>query len=103
MFNTTLKTELAARTAEVTEYKGLISALERSMAVVEFDLNGKVLRANDNFLKTLGYSRDQLAGKSHREFCLPALTNSPAYRHLQTRGRPRQDHLAGGKLQPGAG
>ena len=61
MFNTTLKTELAARTAEVSEYKGLISALERSMAVVEFDLNGKVLRANDNFLKTLGYSRDQLA------------------------------------------
>ncbi|WP_256581237.1 MULTISPECIES: PAS domain-containing protein [unclassified Pseudomonas] len=79
MFNTTLKTELAARTAEVTEFKGLISALERSMAVVEFDLNGKVLRANDNFLKTLGYSRDQLAGKSHRDFCLPALTNSPAY------------------------
>ena len=79
MFNTTLKTELAARTAEVSEYKGLISALERSMAVVEFDLNGKVLRANDNFLKTLGYSRDQLASKSHRDFCLPALTNSPAY------------------------
>ena len=46
MFNTTLKTELAARTAEVTEYKGLISALERSMAVVEFDLNGKVLRGH---------------------------------------------------------
>ncbi len=79
MFNTSLKTELAARTAETTEYKGLIAALERSMAVVEFDLNGKVLRANDNFLKTLGYSREQLAGKSHREFCLPALTNSPAY------------------------
>lgn len=79
MFNTTLKTELAARTAEVTEYKGLISALERSMAVVEFDLNGKVLRANDNFLKILGYSASQLAGKSHRDFCPPALTSSPTY------------------------
>jgi methyl-accepting chemotaxis protein len=79
MFNKSLKTELAARTAEVTEYKGLISALERSMAVVEFDLNGKVLRANDNFLKILGYSASQLAGKSHRDFCLPALTSSPAY------------------------
>ncbi|OIN46326.1 chemotaxis protein [Pseudomonas azotoformans] len=79
MFNKSLKTELAARTAEVTEYKGLISALERSMAVVEFDLNGKVLRANDNFLKTLGYSASQLAGKSHRDFCPPALTSSPAY------------------------
>ena len=79
MFNKKLKTELTARTAEVTEYKGLISALERSMAVVEFDLNGKVLRANDNFLNILGYRSDQLAGKSHRDFCLPALTNSPAY------------------------
>ncbi|KTC37490.1 chemotaxis protein [Pseudomonas sp. ABAC21] len=79
MFNKSLKTELAARTAEVTEYKGLIAALERSMAVVEFDLNGKVLRANDNFLKTLGYSAAQLAGKTHRDFCLPALTGSPAY------------------------
>ncbi|GAA0410898.1 methyl-accepting chemotaxis protein [Pseudomonas extremaustralis] len=79
MFNTTLKNELVARTAEISEYKGLITALERSMAVVEFDLNGKVLRANDNFLKVLGYSGAQLAGKSHRDFCLPALTASPAY------------------------
>ena len=79
MFNTTLKNELLARTAEISEYKGLITALERSMAVVEFDLNGKVLRANDNFLKVLGYSSAQLAGKSHRDFCLPALTASPAY------------------------
>ena len=79
MFNNALKTELAARKAEVTAYKGLNAALERSMAVVEFDLNGKVLRANDNFLKTMGYSADQLASKSHRDFCLPSLTSSPAY------------------------
>jgi methyl-accepting chemotaxis protein len=79
MFNQALKTELAARRAEVTEYQGLIAALERSMAVVEFDLNGKVLRANDNFMKTLGYSAAQLAGKTHRDFCPPALTSSAAY------------------------
>ena len=79
MFNQALKTELAARRAEVAEYQGLIAALERSMAVVEFDLNGKVLRANDNFMKTLGYSSAQLAGKTHRDFCPSALTSSPAY------------------------
>ncbi|MBK5411765.1 PAS domain-containing protein [Pseudomonas sp. TH34] len=79
MFNKTLKTELAARTADVAEYKGLMAALERSMAVVEFDLNGKVLRANDNFLQALGYRPDELSEKSHRDFCLPALTNSAAY------------------------
>ncbi len=79
MFNQALKTQLAARTAETTEFKGLIAALERSMAVVEFDLNGKVLRANEKFQTTLGYTADQLIGKSHREFCLPALTSSPSY------------------------
>ncbi|NVZ91178.1 PAS domain-containing protein [Pseudomonas yamanorum] len=79
MFNKTLKTELAARTADVAGYKGLMAALERSMAVVEFDLNGKVLRANDNFLQALGYRPDELSAKSHRDFCLPALTNSAAY------------------------
>ncbi len=82
MFNKTLKTELTARTAEVVEYKGLITALERSMAVVEFDTNGKVLRANENFMNTLGYSAEQLVGKAHRDFCLPALTSSPAYAAL---------------------
>ncbi len=79
MFNKTLKTELAARTADVAGYKGLMAALERSMAVVEFDLNGKVLRTNDNFLQALGYRPDELSAKSHRDFCLPALTNSAAY------------------------
>jgi len=79
MFNKTLKTELAARTADVAGYKGLMAALERSMAVVEFDLNGKVLRANDNFLQALGYRADEWSTKSHRDFCLPALTNSTAY------------------------
>ncbi|MGE8097648.1 methyl-accepting chemotaxis protein [Pseudomonas fluorescens] len=79
MFNNALKTELAARMADVAEYKRLIAALERSMAVVELDLNGKVLRANDNFLQALGYRTDELVGKSHRDFCLPTLTSSPAY------------------------
>ncbi|WP_256660070.1 PAS domain-containing protein [Pseudomonas sp. R2-37-08W] len=69
MFNKTIKDELEARKAEVVGYKGLFEALGRSMAVVEFDLDGKVLRANDNFLVTMGYSADQLLGKSHRDFC----------------------------------
>ncbi|NCE83736.1 chemotaxis protein [Pseudomonas sp. Q1] len=79
MFNKALKAELAARTAEITQYKGLFAALDRSMAVVEFDLTGKVLRSNENFQKTMGYTADQLVGKSHRDFCPSELTGSPAY------------------------
>jgi methyl-accepting chemotaxis protein len=79
MFNKLLKNELAARTAEVVEFKGLIAALERSMAVVEFDLTGKVLRANENFLRIMGYREDELLSKSHQDFCSPNLTRSREY------------------------
>lgn len=65
MFNKSLKDELEARKAEVQSYKGLFEALGRSMAVVEFGLDGKVLRANDNFLAAMGYAAEQLHGKSH--------------------------------------
>ncbi|WP_260407507.1 PAS domain-containing protein [Pseudomonas cichorii] len=73
MFGTKIKAELAAMKAEVDGLKGLMCALERSMAVAEFDLDGKLIRANDNFLTAMGYRAEELAGKNHREFCSPAL------------------------------
>ncbi|PTQ67491.1 PAS domain-containing methyl-accepting chemotaxis protein [Pseudomonas sp. GV071] len=82
MFSKNLKLELAARTAEVEGFKGLMAALERSMAVVEFDLDGRVRRANQNFLDTLGYRADQVVGKAHREFCTAAHANSKEYLDL---------------------
>lgn len=45
-------------------------ALQRSTAVIEFDAEGNVLSANDNFLKLFGYSLAQVKGKHHRLFCL---------------------------------
>ena len=79
MFDKKLKSELAARTAELAGFQGLVGALERSMAVVEFDLEGRVLRANDNFLAAMGYRADQLSGKAHRDFCSASLTRSKEY------------------------
>lgn len=90
MFNKTLKSELTARTAELTTYKGLVGALERSMAVVEFSPDGKVLRANENFLNTMGYRAEQLTSLSHRDFCSPALTNSAEYREFWNQLRAGQ-------------
>jgi methyl-accepting chemotaxis protein len=71
-------------------YKGLVGALERSMAVIEFSPDGKVLRANENFLKTMGYREDQMAGLSHRNFCTPALAGSAEYREFWDRLRAGQ-------------
>ncbi|MGY4641364.1 methyl-accepting chemotaxis protein [Pseudomonas sp. TE24901] len=68
----------------------LLEAIERSMAVIEFDLHGNVLRANDNFLKTLGYRAEQILGQPHRMFCTPAFARSAEYNQLWTQLRNGQ-------------
>jgi len=52
----------------VNELKGLREALDKSQAVIEFSMDGTILTANNNFLKTLGYSLDEIKGKHHRIF-----------------------------------
>nr|WP_273820352.1 PAS domain-containing methyl-accepting chemotaxis protein [Pseudomonas asplenii] len=63
----------------------LLAAIDRSMAVIEFDLDGIVLRANDNFLKTMGYRQEQVLGQPHRMFCSPAYARSAEYSQLWSR------------------
>ncbi len=68
------------RTISVSrEHEDMLKALNRSTAVIEFSLDGTILRANDNFLRTMGYSGEQIVGKHHRIFCEPQEVNSPAY------------------------
>ncbi|CAE6944161.1 Biofilm dispersion protein BdlA [Ectopseudomonas oleovorans] len=61
------------------EHENLIKALQRSTAVIEFNLDGEVLTANQRFLDAMGYSLQQIQGKHHRIFCDPSEVNSPAY------------------------
>ncbi|MDQ8021468.1 MAG: PAS domain-containing methyl-accepting chemotaxis protein [Moraxellaceae bacterium] len=61
------------------EHENLILALQRSMAVIEFNLQGEVLTANDRFLEGMGYTLAQIQGKHHRLFCEPEEYNSPRY------------------------
>ncbi|SDZ68225.1 methyl-accepting chemotaxis sensory transducer with Pas/Pac sensor [Pseudomonas sp. NFIX28] len=68
------------RTIEASrEHENLIGALVRSTAVIEFDLNGNVLAANERFLQGMGYSLAQIQGKHHRTFCEPEEYNSAEY------------------------
>ncbi|SDZ03221.1 PAS domain-containing methyl-accepting chemotaxis protein [Pseudomonas sp. NFIX28] len=69
----------------IAEQASLLEAIDRSMAVIEFDLDGTVLRANDNFLKTMGYRAEQVIGHPHRQFCTPELVRGHQYRELWTR------------------
>ncbi|NEV75574.1 PAS domain-containing protein [Rhodopseudomonas sp. BR0C11] len=68
----------------------MLAALNRSQAVIEFDLDGKVIDANDNFLAALGYSMPEIKGKHHSMFVDPSEHDSPAYREFWTALRAGQ-------------
>lgn len=56
-----------------------IAAIDRSQAVIEFDLNGNILAVNDNFLSVMGYTRDEVVGAHHSIFVDPAYVASEDY------------------------
>ncbi|NMX94886.1 MULTISPECIES: PAS domain-containing methyl-accepting chemotaxis protein [unclassified Pseudomonas] len=90
MLFTAHKKTIATLQETISQQAGLLDAIERSMAVIEFDLQGSVLRANDNFLKTMGYRADQVVGQSHRLFCTQAFARSADYGQLWTQLRNGQ-------------
>ncbi|WP_244528446.1 PAS domain-containing methyl-accepting chemotaxis protein [Tardiphaga sp. OK245] len=57
-------------------------AISRSQAVIEFKLDGTIVTANENFLKTLGYSLDEIRGKHHSMFVEPTSRDSADYREF---------------------
>ncbi|MBI6882983.1 PAS domain-containing methyl-accepting chemotaxis protein [Pseudomonas putida] len=71
--------DITASVEDSLRKSGMITAISRSMAVIEFDLDGTVTRANDNFLKTMGYTEKEVIGKHHRIFCGREEAASPAY------------------------
>ena len=76
------KSTVVALQQNLDHQLALLKAIDRSMAVIEFDLNGLVLHANDNFLKTMGYQRDQVLGQPHGQFCTPEFARSSQYMQL---------------------
>ena len=63
-----------------TDLMGIMDAINRVQAVIEFELDGTIITANENFLSTVGYSLDEIRGQHHRIFCDPAYTASDKYR-----------------------
>jgi PAS domain S-box-containing protein len=72
-------TEAQRRQAEL---EGVQAAIERALVVVEFGMDGRVLRANDAFLALTGHSAESLLGQSHQILCSPSEAASPAYAEL---------------------
>ena len=64
------------------ENQEFIDALERSTAVIQFNLDGTVISANKQFLQAMGYSANQIVGKHHSLFCTPETASSQEYKQF---------------------
>lgn len=60
--------EIKTSENELAIYKGQLDAIGNSLGIAEFDLQGNILQANDNFLKAVGYTHQEVAGKHHSMF-----------------------------------
>ena len=68
--------------AEPSQRDAILTAIERSQAVIEFELDGTIITANDNFLNTVGYSLQEIAGKHHSMFVDDVTRLSSEYREF---------------------
>ncbi len=87
-------TDITDRKLQSADWKGMNDAISRSNAVIEFDLQGNIRWANANFLRTLGYTESEVAGRHHSMFCSRELVQSSKYRNFWA-------DLAEGKFKSG--
>ena len=73
-------TDITEEKLRTADYEGQIAAIGKAQAVIEFSMDGKILNANENFLKVLGYSLDEVKGKHHSMFVEPDFRQSAEYR-----------------------
>ena len=78
MFGFGSKTRTVQQAVEA-ERRSMVDALHRSQAVIQFDLDGTVREANQNFLSFIGYELSEIVGRHHRMFVDPAEAQTPAY------------------------
>lgn len=67
-----------------SDAKAILAAMSKSQAIIEFDLSGNILTANENFCRALGYELSEIKGKHHRMFCDPAYTATQDYKDFWT-------------------
>jgi methyl-accepting chemotaxis protein len=61
------------------DFRAQAQAVDKSHAVIEFGIDGSIRSANENFLRVMGYTLDEIRGKHHRSFVDPAYAQSPEY------------------------
>ncbi|MBE7732967.1 methyl-accepting chemotaxis protein [Devosia faecipullorum] len=80
-------TDITAQTQLAADHAAQIEAISRVQAVISFNLDGTIIDANENFLTTLGYRLEDIAGKHHSMFCDGNYVGSAEYRQFWDRLR----------------
>ncbi len=73
-------TDISKQKRQTVDYEGQINAIHRSEAVIEFNLDGTILTANENFLNTMGYTLEEIQGRHHAIFVDPSERDGPEYK-----------------------
>ncbi|MCF6346457.1 MAG: PAS domain-containing methyl-accepting chemotaxis protein [Thiomicrorhabdus sp.] len=89
-----LASDITEKMLQDIEASAKLTAIDNSYAVIEFDVTGKILTANENFCSTVGYSLNEIKGQHHRIFVDPEEASQSAYQEFW-------QHLAQGKEQTG--
>ena len=74
--------DITQQKSENADSSGQLKAISKVQAVIEFDLDGTIRHANENFLKTLGYELDEIVGQHHSMFAPPGVAESNEYRQF---------------------
>lgn len=91
-------TVITDRVLHAAESAGQVAAINHSQAVIHFTLDGKVLKANPNFLGVIGYTEDEIVGRHHSMFVKPSERDSLAYKTFWKElweGKPKRPNTAG--------
>jgi methyl-accepting chemotaxis protein len=75
-------TDITSQKLVTADLAGQIAAIGKSQAVIEFNMDGTIIGANQNFLKTVGYALDEIRGRHHSMFVDPSERDSAAYREF---------------------
>ncbi len=78
-------TDITATKRESADFEGQIRAIDKSQAVIEFDLDGTIRTANQNFLHAVGYTIDEIRGQHHSMFVEASYAQSAEYRDFWLR------------------
>lgn len=67
---------------KLSECESVLTAVSKAQAMIEFKMDGTILHANDNFLRTMGYTLDEIKGKHHSMFAEPGVSGTIEYRQF---------------------